>query len=130
MKKTYAIKIMPPENGEKTYLVYIPDWDIYTQGETIEDCLDMAKDAIGLMGIDYEDDKKNIPQPSTLKLECAENEIPALVDVDFAAYRTKNENRMVRKNCTIPAWLEKEADLRKINYSAVLQEALKNIIVG
>lgn len=58
------------------------------------------------------------------------NEFTALVDVDFSAYREKEDNRMVRKNCTIPLWLNKKAEEKHINFSAVLQESLKNILEG
>ena len=51
--------------------------------------------------------------------------IVAMVDVDFVAYRRKNEMRMVRGNVTLPKWLNYEADQAGLNVSAVLQDALK-----
>ena len=62
--------------------------------------------------------------------EAAENEIVTLVEVDFAAYREKNDNRSIRKNCTIPAWLDKKATEQGVNFSAVLQKALVDIVEG
>ena len=47
-----------------------------------------------------------------------------MVDVDFTKYRKKVDNKMVRKNVTIPNWLNKAAEKEKINVSKVLQEAL------
>lgn len=125
MKAVYPIILTPDEPG---YIVYIPDFDIFTQGYSLEEALFMAKDAIGLAGITLEDDGKPIPKPKTLKPECKENELTALVDVDFTLYRQKEDNRMVRKNCTIPLWLEREAEKKKINFSAVLQDALKAML--
>ena len=52
--------------------------------------------------------------------------IVSLVDVDFAEYRRKNDMRVVKKNCTIPSWLNFEAERAGVNFSAVLQAALKN----
>ena len=49
-----------------------------------------------------------------------------MVDVDFEEYRRKNDMRAVKKNCTIPSWLNFEAERAGINFSAVLQAALKN----
>ena len=47
-----------------------------------------------------------------------------LVDIDFDIYRRKNELRAVKKNCTIPSWLNYEAEKANINFSQVLQDAL------
>lgn len=51
-----------------------------------------------------------------------------LVDIDFDAYRRKADNRAVRKNVTIPNWLNIKAEEMGINFSKVLQEALKERI--
>ena len=40
-------------------------------------------------------------------------------------YRRKTDNKMVKKNCTIPNYLNVEAEKRGINFSRVLQEALQ-----
>ena len=130
MKSIYAIVITPPENGEKYFSVHVPDLDLYTQGKDIEDCIAMAKDCIDIWGISEEDAKREIPKGVTMKPEAAENEIVTLVEVDFAAYREKNDNRSIRKNCTIPAWLDKKATEQGVNFSAVLQKALVDIVEG
>lgn len=128
MKSIYAIVITPPENGGKYYSVYVPDLDLYTQGKDIEDCIYMAKDCIGVWGISQEDAHRPVPKGTTLKPAAADNEIVSLVEVDFAAYREKNDNRCIRKNCTIPAWLDKKATAQGVNFSAVLQKALVDIV--
>ncbi len=128
MKSIYSIVITPPEKGEKYYTVHVPDLDLYTQGKNIEDCITMAKDCIGIWGIAEEDAKREIPKGVTLKPNAAENEIVSLVEVDFTAYREKDENRSIRKNCTIPAWLDKKATAQGVNFSAVLQDALRAIV--
>ena len=55
----------------------------------------------------------------------AENEIVTLVDIDFAAYRRANDLRTVRKNVTLPSWLNDLAERNGVNFSQVLQESLK-----
>ncbi len=117
-----------PEREGDYYMVYVPDFDINTEGKDIEEALSMARDAIGLCGICMEDKKEKIPKAKTLKPACGENDILALVDIDFSTYRKKEDNRMVRKNCTIPLWLNREAEKKKINFSEVLTEALRNIV--
>ena len=123
MKNSYPILLIPDSKG---FTVYIPDFDINTQGDDLTDAIETARDAIGLMGIDMEDDGKTIPAASSAKdVKPAEGEIISLVDVDFAEYRRKNEMKVVKKNCTLPSWLCYEAEKANINFSQVLQEGLK-----
>lgn len=123
MKKAYPIILTPDDIG---YTVFIPDFDIDTQGDSLAEAIEMAKDAIGLMGIDMEDDKKTIPEASAFNtINHEENEIVTLVVVDFAEYRRKNEMKVVKKNCTLPSWLCYEAEKANINFSQVLQAGLK-----
>ena len=48
----------------KDFLVYVPDLDLYTEGNSLTDAIEMARDAIGLKGIDLEDDGKAVPEAS------------------------------------------------------------------
>lgn len=123
MKQAYPVIFTPGKTG---FTAFIPDLNINTQGDNLCEAIEMSRDAIGLMGIDMEDDKKPLPSPS--KLEDVNKDtcdIVTLVDVDFAEYRRKNERRTVKKNCTLPSWLCYEAEQANINFSQVLQEALK-----
>lgn len=121
MKEAYPIIISKEADG---YYVAIPDFDIATQGKDIADAMYMARDAIGIMGIDLEDEGKNLPRPYSIQLEKKEKDIVTLVDVDFSEYRKKVDNRAVKKNCTIPYWLNVEAEKAGINFSKALQDAL------
>lgn len=123
MKNSYPILLTPEETG---FTVYVPDFDINTQGDDLTEAIEMARDAIGIMGIDMEDDRKVLPIPRKLDaVKTAVGEIATLVDVDFAGYRRKNEMRTVRKNCTLPSWLCYAAEKANINFSQALQDALK-----
>lgn len=125
MKNSYPIILMPDKTG---YVVYIPDFDINTEGDTLTEAIEMARDAIGVVGTDMEDDGENLPEPtavSEVKVESAED-IVTLVDVDFGEYRRKNDMRAVKKNCTIPSWLNFEAEKAGVNFSAILTAALKS----
>jgi hypothetical protein len=44
--------------------------------------------------------------------------------LDMDAYADKYGNKAVRKNLTIPAWLNTFAESRHINFSQVLQDSL------
>lgn len=124
MKGVYPVILT---QGKKFVVVYIPDFNINTQGTDIANAIEMARDAIGIMGIDMQDDGEKLPAATALadvKSDSSED-IVTLVDVDFAEYRRKNDMRTVKKNCTIPSWLNFEAEKAGVNFSAVLQAALK-----
>lgn len=124
MKAVYPI-IM--SKGKTHIVVFIPDFNINTQGSDYAEAMEMARDAIGLMGIDMEDDKEEIPAPSELADIIAQNpeQVVTLVDVDFVEYRRKHDLRTVRRNVSVPSWLNVEAERAGLNVSAILQAALK-----
>lgn len=124
MKYAYPIIITAGDNYQ---VVYVPDFEINTQGVDLPDAIDMARDAIGLSGIDKQDDGKKIPEPSefsSIQRKAEKGSIVTLVDVDFDEYRAMNDNRAVHKNCTMPAWLCYKAEKAGINFSKLLQDAL------
>ena len=123
MKQAYPIIITKDTDF---YVVSIPDFEIGTQGETLAEAMEMARDAIGMSGCYLQDEKRAIPLPSDIEtVSKSESDIVTLVDVDFDEYRRKHEMRTVRKNVSIPSWLNEEAESANINFSAVLQKALK-----
>lgn len=122
MKEAYPIIMTQSEY----IVVYVPDFDINTQGKDYAEAMEMARDAIGLLGIDMEDDGKALPRPSALAdIVTEQGGVVTLVDVDFTEYRRRNNMRTVRRNVSLPGWLDAEAERAGINVSAVLQQALK-----
>lgn len=132
MKQAYPTFIAQHNND---YLVYVPDMDIYTEGKTLADAISMARDAIGLKGIDMEDSGIPLPPPSDYESALAHARqdadefdystgILTLVDTDFSLYRRMMDAKTVRRNVTLPNWLNLEAERAKLNVSRVLQEAL------
>jgi len=87
MKQAYPVIFTPDKTG---FTAFIPDFNINTQGDDIDDAIEMSRDAIGLMGIDMEDDKKPLPKPCKLEdIKKDTCDIVTLIDVDFAEYRRK-----------------------------------------
>ena len=123
MKNAYPVILSPCSSG---YVVYIPDFNINTQGEDVADAMEMARDAIGLIGIELEDQGMELPIPSNPVLieRETENDIVTLVDIDFTAYRKQNDSREVRRSVTLPAWLDFEAKSKGVNLSEILRRAL------
>ena len=107
--------------------MYCPDIEFDTFGKDLPTAIEQARDALGLMGIDMEDDGKPFPEPTPLeKVKHKGDELVTLVDTDLTEYRRANEQRTVRRNVSLPSWLDHEATKAGINVSAVLQEALKS----
>lgn len=122
MKLAYPIVLTPNDSG---YVVFVPDMSINTEGRDIADAIEMAADAISLCGISMQDIGRDIPVPSAELPQCAQGEIAAFALVDFDAYRRAHEQRAVRKNVTIPAYLNELAEAANVNFSQILQEGLK-----
>lgn len=117
---------------KKCVLIEVPDLRIMTEGKDMADAIGMARDAIGLHGITVEDMGQEIPEASDIaSIDLAEGTFAAdgegfvsMVDVDFLEYRRRVDNKTVRRNVTLPNWLNREAEAAHINVSKVLQEAL------
>ena len=122
MAKVYPVILTPSKCG---YVVSVPDLDINTQGGNLAEAIFMARDAIGLWGICELDAKREIPEPSTAEPNRETGELVSWVDVDFDEYRRKHDNRTVRRNITLPAWLDEAASSANINVSGFIQNALK-----
>lgn len=123
MKAVYPVIFTKLKDG---YMAFVPDMDINTAGDTFVEAIEMARDAIGIMGIDMEDENKKIPKPSDpSRISHKKHEILSMVDIDFAEYRKANEKRTVRRNVSLPSWLNIQAEKAGINVSLVLQTALK-----
>ena len=135
MKAVYPVFLTKVKN-DKTVLVEVPDMEILTQGKDMNDAISMARDAIELKCVSMEDANETLPLPSEvsdLKIEegTFANEgitVISLVDIDSAEYRRKIDTRTVRKNVSLPSWLNYEAERAGINVSRVLQEALVNVL--
>lgn len=62
---------------------------------------------------------------SIFNLKHDETEFVNLIAVDTEEYRNLNDSRAVKKTLTIPNWLNTKAEKAGVNFSQVLQDALK-----
>lgn len=114
---------------EDGYMVYVPDLECNTQGDDMAEAFAMGRDVIGMMCMDMEDDGKQLPtasDPATLKVGAGE--FISMLDVDVDAYRRAHSQRSVRRNVSLPCWLNERADQAGLNVSAILQNALKQAL--
>lgn len=106
--------------------VFFPDLDVATSGVNEDDALLSARELLGCVMFGLEEDGEQIPTATALTaLQCAANERAVLVDVYMPSVRMAQINRSVNRTVTLPAWLNAAALERNINFSQVLQDALK-----
>ena len=132
MKEVYKVIFTRQKKGN--YLVEVPDLDCLTEGKNLSDAIKMARDAIGLKGITLEDMGEKIPKASnSIDIKKGvfygegESNI-SYVDVDFDDYRRSIDNKMVRRNVTLPNWMDRLAEKEHLNVSKVLQDAIYKLI--
>ena len=98
-----------------------------TAGDTEEEALLMAKECLELHLYGIEEDKEIIPNPShIIEINHNKNQAIVLIKANMRATRDEMNNKAVKKTLTIPKWLNDEAMNRKVNFSAILKEALKD----
>lgn len=99
-------------------------------GDDEDEAVKMAQEALTLHMWGMEEDGDEIPQPSSMKAlrqagELEDDETFFLVEAFMPAMRERMAKRFVKKTLSIPAWLNSEAERYKINFSQLLQRAIK-----
>ena len=113
------------DKNDKCYIVDFVDLEgCSTFGSSIDGAFLMAQDAMGL----YLSDLDTFPKPTipfnNIKLK--DNQFISLVGIDLIEYKKKHNNIAVKKTLTVPTWLNTMAENNDINFSQLLQKALKN----
>ena len=125
MAKYIYPAVFTPEDGG--YVVNFPDFEsCYTEGDTLEEAMEMADDVLCLTLYDMEETGKEIPAPSSVKeIKTDGDAFVSLVHCDTVEYRKFFDNKAVKKTLTIPNWLNTIAERQGVNFSLTLQNALK-----
>lgn len=119
--KVFPIIITKDEDStDYPYLVEIPDLDGMTEGKSIADAMEMAKDYIGTYSLE---DK--LPKSNTSLPKAKHGAIVTLITVNVSEYKRKNDNRVIKKTITIPNYLNELGKENGINFSEVMTTALK-----
>lgn len=122
-KYIYPAIFIPEELG---FSVLFPDLPgCHTQGDSLEDALDMAKDALSIYIFDLEEDNKQIPLPSNPAEIKPDTGFVSLIEFNMLQYRKRYDKKAVKKTLTIPHWLNVIAEEANVNFSNILQNALK-----
>ncbi|MBF0979738.1 MAG: type II toxin-antitoxin system HicB family antitoxin [Clostridiales bacterium] len=106
--------------------VIFPDLNVATSGENEQDALISARELLGVVMLGLEEDKEEIPTPSQLnRVKLQKGETVTLIDVYMPSIRNANINKSVNRTVTLPTWLNSIAIEHNINFSQLLQDAIK-----
>ena len=124
-KYTFSARFEPEADG--SYSVSFPDLDgCFTQGTTYESAYANAVDALSLHLYGMEEDGESIPSSSVPVP--SSDALNVMVTAWMPPFRDAMRNQSVKKTLTIPAWLNAEAERRNVNFSRLLQSALKDYL--
>jgi len=114
------------DEGTGRYYVLFPDLPgCTTTGDTEEEALSNAKEAMSLHLFGMEEVHDEIPAPSAISgLKGDDGEVVFLVDVWMPSFRERMETKAVHRTVTLPGWLDREAKLADLNYSQILQDGI------
>ena len=124
-KYVYPAIFTKEEDG--LYSVEFPDIKgCVTCGDNLADAIYMAQDVLAFTLYDYERDNKEVPQASDIEdMKVPEGSFVNDILCDTLLYQRRNSNKAVKKTLSIPEWLNELAMNAEVNFSQVLQDALK-----
>lgn len=114
------------EREENQYCVNFPDLGCATFGDNLDEAMYMAKDLLEGYLWGLEDEGEEIPvstNPEDVKVTKGQFVVP--ITAHMVDIRNEMMNKSINKNVTLPRWLNKIAEENKINFSQVLQSAIK-----
>ena len=125
MKLTYPA-VFYKDMESSAYAVEVPDLPGCASGaDTLADAILMATDAAAGWVLDELEDGKSVPTASRQEdINPDPGGFVSMLVLDMDAYTEKYGHKAVRKNLTIPAWLNTFAEANHVNFSQVLQDSL------
>lgn len=126
MKQLTYLAILEPTESH-TYSLFFPEVPgCISTGDNLEDALKNAKAALELHYYGLKKDGDAFPEPiGNVNLDDAQGCIVAPITIYPDLIMDKFNNKKVKTNCVLPAWLKELAEKHQVNYSQVLEQALK-----
>ena len=132
MKLIYPAVFKPYSDGSGGYVVEFPDLPgCVTGGNDLQEAIEMGIDAASGWILGELEDGEQIPAASRYEdVKVSDNGMVNMLLLDIDYYAEKYGEKAVRKNLTIPAWLNTYAEKNNINFSKLLQEALYSMAMA
>ena len=128
MKEKYIYPCVVYEEDGIYYADFRDFNGCFTDGESLEELIINAKDVLEGTLFTLLKNNLEVPEPTMKKIEWKGNEFLVYVDVWLTPIIDKIKNQTVKKTLTIPRWLNDEAEKRSVNFSSLLQTALKQYL--
>lgn len=131
MKTTLFYPAVFHKAEEGGFWISFPDIpECLTEGDNMAEAYAMASDALGLCLSDRMKEKEPLPEPSEPEnIKTTSDEYVVIIQFNLEEYNKKFNSKAVKKTLSIPQWLNEEAMAKNINFSLVLQEALKEQLI-
>lgn len=126
------------EKDSESYTVIFPDLEgCISCGDNLNDAFKMAQDALGAYLFEYYTKPNEIPKASRIdeieiKLDeedknyfLYDESFKNYVSIDLTEYVKKSSTKTVKKTLSIPSYLNEAGIENNINFSLLLQDALK-----
>lgn len=103
------------------YWCEFPDLEgCFSQGDSAQEIVENAKEALECHCGYFFEQEKTLPKPTLITdLKADGKDFLTYIECDI-----QNSGKSIRKNVTIPDWLNRKAESAQINFSQTLQEAL------
>lgn len=126
MKLVYPAVFKPFSDGSGGYVVEFPDLPgCVTGGDNLEEAIEMGIDAASGWILGELEDGRKVPEATPYeRVSTEDGDMVNMILLDMDSYAEKYGDKAVRKNLTIPAWLNTFAEKNNLNFSKVLQDAL------
>lgn len=129
MKYTYlALFEVDKENGG--YTITFPDFQgAISEADTLNEAIYNAREVLEIYTVMFEDEVKEFPEPSSFKALAShlgsDEDILQAISVDTELVRERERSKVVNKTVTLPSWLVEVGKENKINFSQLLQKAIR-----
>ena len=125
MKLVYPA-IFTPCQELSGFTVEVPDLPgCITEGRTLAEAIEMGVDAASGWILDEMEDGNTYPTASDYQeVHAPDGSFVNLLVLDIDSYAEKYGTKAVRKNITLPAWLNTYGEKNNLNFSKILQDAL------
>lgn len=110
----------------KYWVEFIDLKGCFSEGNSLPEAMENSKEAMGL----FLEDLDIFPNCTTdiKKFKLNDNQMISFVSIDLAEHKRKYENKSIKKTLSIPAWLNTLAEKENVNFSQILQNALKDYL--
>lgn len=121
----YPVTLLKREDG--TYDIEIKDFNTKIEQVEKDKAVEIAREWIGKTITQFEKNKVPVPKETPIaNIKNSRKGMSVVVDIWMPYWRAQDKITYTKKTLTLPSWLEYLADEKKLNFSRVLENALRH----